>query len=292
MSLDYSLRLKHFILIGLGAAIYAFGFVYFYMANQVAASGIAGLTLILHNLFGINPTYSGYLINFPLILLGAYLFGKRARAYTVYGIASLYLYVWIFQQIPFFVDLNQDYLVVSLIAGSIGGLGSGLVFRYGGTIGGSDIIARVIEKKFGIQLNQALLGFDIFVMLLSLTYISIPKMMYALIASFIYSQVVNMVQNGGYSVRGMMIISDQAEEISRQIMEKLGRGVTYLKGEGAYSGKEKKVMYVALSPQDTREAKSLIHEIDQLAFVSIFNIDEVQSPEFIASRSKYRKRIR
>ena len=292
MSLDYSLRLKHFILIGLGAAIYAFGFVYFYMANQVAASGIAGLTLILHNLFGINPTYSGYLINFPLILLGAYLFGKIAMVYTVYGIASLYLYVWIFQQIPFFVDLNQDYLVVSLVAGSIGGLGSGLVFRYGGTIGGSDIIARVIEKKFGIQLNQALLAFDILVMLLSLTYISIPKMMYTLIASFIYSQVVNMVQNGGYSVRGMMIISDQAEEISRQIMEQLGRGVTYLKGEGAYSGKEKKVMYVALSPQDTREAKSLIHEIDQLAFVSIFNIDEVQSPEFIASRSKYRKRIR
>ena len=292
MSHDYNLRLKNFILIGLGAAIYAFGFVYFYMANQVAASGIAGLTLVLHNLFGINPTYSGYLINFPLILLGAYLFGKRAMVYTVSGIASLYLYVWIFQQIPFFVDLNQDYLVVSLIAGSIGGLGSGLVFRYGGTIGGSDIIARVIEKKFGIQLNQALLGFDIFVMLLSLTYISIPKMMYALIASFIYSQVVNMVQNGGYSVRGMMIISAQAEEISRQIMEQLGRGVTYLKGEGAYSGKEKKVMYVALSPQDTREAKSLIHEIDQLAFVSIFNIDEVQSPEFIASRSKYRKRIR
>ena len=292
MSLDYSLRLKHFILIGLGAAIYAFGFVYFYMANQLAASGIAGLTLILHNLFGINPTYSGYLINFPLVLLGAYLFRKRAMVYTVYGIASLYLYVWIFQQIPFFVDLNQDYLVVSLVAGSIGGLGSGLVFRYGGTIGGSDIIARVIEKKFGIQLNQALLAFDILVMLLSLTYISIPKMMYTLIASFIYSQVVNMVQNGGYSVRGMMIISDQAEEISRQIMEQLGRGVTYLKGEGAYSGKEKKVMYVALSPQDTREAKSLIHEIDQLAFVSIFNIDEVQSPEFIASRSKYRKRIR
>ena len=292
MSLDYSLRLKHFILIGLGAAIYAFGFVYFYMANQVAASGIAGLTLILHNLFGINPTYSGYLINFPLILLGAYLFGKRAMVYTVYGIASLYLYVWIFQQIPFFVDLNQDYLVVSLVAGAVGGLGSGLVFRYGGTIGGSDIIARVIENKLGIQLNQALLGFDILVMLLSLTYISIPKMMYTLIASFIYSQVVNMVQNGGYSVRGMMIISDQAEEISRQIMEQLGRGVTYLKGEGAYSGKEKKVMYVALSPQDTREAKSLIHEIDQLTFVSIFNIDEVQSPEFIASRSKYRKRIR
>lgn len=292
MAVDDSLKVKNFIMIGLGAAIFAFGFVYFYMANQVAASGISGLTLIFHNLFGINPTYSGYLINLPLVLLGAYLFGKRAMVYTIYGIASLYFYVWIFQQIPFFVDLQQDDLVVSLIAGMIGGLGSGIVFRYGGTIGGSDIIARVIEDKCGIQLNQALLAFDIFVMILSLTYISIPKMMYALIASFIYSQVVNMVQNGGYSVRGMMIISDQADAISKQIMEKLGRGITYLKGEGAYSGKEKKVMYVALSPQDVRDAKILIQEIDKMAFVSVFSIDEVQSPEFVASRSKYRKRIR
>lgn len=292
MSAEYNFRVKNFVMIGLGAAIYAFGFVYFYMANRVAGSGIAGLALIFHNLFGINPTYSGYLINLPLILLGAYLFGRKAMVYTIEGIAALYYFVWLFQKIPFSVDLGQDYLVISLLAGIIGGLGGGLVFRYGGTIGGSDIIARVIEDKLGIQLNQALLAFDIFVMVLSLTYISLPRMMYALIASFMYSQVVKLVQNGGYSVRGMMIISDQADSISKDIMEKLGRGVTYLKGEGAYSGKEKKVLYVALSPQDVREAKVLIHELDATAFVSIFNIDEVQSPEFIAARSKYRKRIR
>ncbi|MGT2753836.1 YitT family protein [Streptococcus ovis] len=279
-------------MIALGAAIYAFGFVYFYMANKVAGSGIAGLTLIFHNLFGVNPTYSGYFINFPLVLLGAYLFGRKAMVYTVEGIASLYFFVWFFQKIPFSVDLGQDYLVISLISGIIGGLGGGIVFRYGGTIGGSDIVARVIEDKLGIQLNQALLAFDIFVMVLSLTYISLPKMMYALIASFMYSQVVKLVQNGGYSVRGMMVISDQADSISREIIEKLGRGVTYLRGEGAYSGKEKKVLYVALSPQDVREAKVLIHQLDESAFISIFNIDEVQSPEFIAARSKYRKRIR
>ena len=290
--MEYNFRAKNFIMIALGAAIYAFGFVYFYMANKVAGSGIAGLTLIFHNLFGVNPTYSGYFINFPLVLLGAYLFGRKAMVYTVEGIASLYFFVWFFQKIPFSVDLGQDYLVISLISGIIGGLGGGIVFRYGGTIGGSDIVARVIEDKLGIQLNQALLAFDIFVMVLSLTYISLPKMVYALIASFMYSQVVKLVQNGGYSVRGMMVISDQVDSISREIIEKLGRGVTYLRGEGAYSGKEKKVLYVALSPQDVREAKVLIHQLDESAFISIFNIDEVQSPEFIAARSKYRKRIR
>ena len=292
MQIDYTFRLKNFIFIVLGAAIYAFGFVYFNMANKVAANGIAGLTLVFHALFGVNPTYSGYLINLPLVILGAYLFGRKAMVYTLEGIASLYFFIWLFQKIPLIVDLQQDYLVVSLIAGTIAGLGGGIVFRYGGTIGGSDIIARVIEDKFGIQLNQALLGFDIFVMILSLTYITIPQMMYALIASFMYSQVVNIIQNGGYSVRGMMIISDQAPEISQQIMEKLGRGVTYLKGEGAYSGKEKQVMYVAMSPQDVRETKDMIRELDPMAFVSVFSIDEVMSPEFVVARSKYKRPIK
>ncbi|MBM7641932.1 YitT family protein [Streptococcus loxodontisalivarius] len=292
MQVDYTFRLRNFIMIALGAAIYAFGFVYFNMANNIAANGIAGLTLVFHALFGIDPTYTGYLVNLPLVCLGAYLFGRKAMVYTIEGIASMYFFIWLFQRLPLYVDLQQDNLVISLIAGIIAGLGGGLVFRFGGTIGGSDIIARVIEDKFGIQLNQALLGFDVFVMVLSLTYISIPQMMYALIASFMYSQVVNLIQNGGYAVRGMIIISDQAEAISQHIMEDLGRGVTYLKGEGAYSGQEKKVMYVVLSPTDAREVKRLVEEIDQKAFLSIFNVDEVVSPEFIASRSKYRKQVK
>lgn len=289
MSKTTPFSLKNSFFIVLGAAIYAFGFVYFNMANSIAANGIAGLTMVLHALFGINPTYSGYLINLPLVVLGAYLFGRKSMIYTLEGIAALYFFIWLFQRIPLLIDLQQDNLVVSLVAGICAGLGGGIVFRNGGTIGGSDIVARVIEEKFGLALNKALLGFDILVMLLSLTYISIPQMMYALIASFMYSQVVNLIQNGGYAVRGMITISDQADAIADYLMKDLGRGVTYLHGEGAYSSKEKKVIYVALSPTDVRDAKLRIAQIDPNAFVSIFNVDEVHSPEFIASRSKYRK---
>lgn len=280
---------KNFFFIALGAAIYAFGFVYFYMPNKVAANGLAGLTLVFHALFKIDPTYTGYLINLPLVLLGAYLFGRRAMVYSLHGILSLYAFIWIFQRIPFSVDLHQDYLVVSLFAGIIGGLGGGIVFRYGGTIGGSDIVARVIEDKLGIPLNQALLGIDVIVMILSLTYINMPQMMYALIASFMYSQIVNLVENGGYTLRGMFIISDYHEQIAQQIMEELGRGVTYFHASGAYSHKEKQVLYVTLNPTDARQVKKIVEAVDPRAFVAISSVDEVISPEFIPSRSKYRK---
>lgn len=290
MPVDNNIQVKNICFILLGAATYAFAFVYFYMANRIAANGMAGLTLVGKALFDINPTISGYLINLPLVFLGSKFFGRRSTIYTVTGIVSLYLFVWIFQQFPMIIDLDHDSLVVSLMAGIVGGIGGGLVFRNGGTIGGADIIAKFIENKFGLQLNQALLGIDVFVMIVSLTYISIPEMMYALIASFMYGRIAHLVQNGGYSVRGTIIISDQSAEISKFIMEELGRGVTYLNGEGAYSAKEKKVIYVALSRTDVREVKSVINDIDPRAFISIFDMDEINSPDFFLPKKKNRRK--
>lgn len=290
MPVDNKIQVKNICLILLGAAIYAFAFVYFYMANRIAANGMAGLTLVGNALFSINPTISGYLINLPLVFLGSKFFGRRSTIYTVTGIVSLYLFIWVFQQIPLLIDLDHDNLVISLMAGIVGGIGGGLVFRNGGTIGGADIIAKFIENRFGLQLNQALLGIDIFVMIISLTYISIPEMMYALIASFMYGRIAHLVQNGGYSVRGTIIISDYSSEISKFIMEELGRGVTYLNGEGAYSAKEKKVIYVALSRTDVREVKAIVNVIDPRAFIAIFDMDEINSPDFFLPKKKSRKR--
>lgn len=288
MTNKYVFHPKNFLFIALGAAIYAFGFVVFKMPNQIADSGMAGVTLILHALFGLNPTITGYLINLPLVLLGAKLFGRNAMVYTLHGILMLYFFIWLWQKTEISVDMQGDDMITVLFAGLICGLGCGIVFRFAGTIGGSDIIARVLEDKFGIPLGKSLLGIDILVMLLSLTYVTIPKMMYALVASFIFSQVVSLVENGGYSVRQMMVITDQPEAIAQQIMQILGRGVTYFQGKGAYSGKDKQVLYVILNPSEVREAKLLVTSLDSQAFVSISSVDEIVSPEFIIKRSKYR----
>lgn len=290
MQTGKTLNLKNMGLIVLGSAVYAFAFVYFYMANKIAANGLAGLTLVGKALFNINPTITGYLINLPLVFLGSRFFGKRSTMYTVIGIIAMYLFVWVFQQFPLAIDLDHDNLVVSLMAGILGGLGGGLVFRHGGTIGGADIIAKFIESRFGLQLNQALLGIDLFVMVISLTYISLPQMMYALIASFMYGQIVHLVQNGGYTVRGTIIISDQADLIADFIMRQLGLGVTYLNGEGAYLGNVKKVIYVALSRRDVRDVRQLINTVDPQAFISIFDVDEFNQPDYFVPKQKKRKK--
>ncbi|MGO2314852.1 MAG: YitT family protein, partial [Pseudolactococcus laudensis] len=235
----------------------------------------SGITLIFHALFKINPAYTQILLNIPLFILGVKIFGKRGMIYTIHGTVCLSVFIWLFQRMSFSIDLAHDTLIAALLAGIFAGIGGGIVFRFGGTTGGGDIIGRYFEQKKGFALGQTLFVFDILVLTLSLSYIDIQHMMYTVIASFVFSQVVAVVQNGGYTVRGMLIISSKYAEISQKITDEIGRGATYLKAEGVYSGQDTKVIYVVLSPIQVQAVKGILAEIDPDAFVSIINVHEV-----------------
>ena len=265
----------NFLMIALGAAIYAFGFVNFNMVNHLAEGGISGITLIFHALFKLNPAYTQILFNIPLFILGVKIFGKRGMIYTIHGTVCLSVFIWLFQRMSFSIDLAHDTLIAALLAGIFAGIGGGIVFRFGGTTGGGDIIGRYFEQKKGLALGQTLFVFDIVVLTLSLSYIDIQHMMYTVIASFVFSQVVAVVQNGGYTVRGMLIISSKYTEISQKITDEIGRGATYLKAEGVYSGQGTKVIYVVLSPVQVQAVKAILAEIDPYTFVSIINAHEI-----------------
>lgn len=286
---DIKLSVRGMILIAIGVATYTFGFVNFNMGNNLAEGGVAGITLIIHALTGVSPAYTSLLINIPLFILGAKVFGRKALLLTIYGTVLMSVFISIWMKIPVPIDLGGDFLIAALLSGIFAGLGSGLVFRYGATTGGTDIIGRVIEKKTGRQLGQSLLIIDGLVLLASLTYIDIRHMVYTLIASFVYSQVLTMVQNGGYTVRGMIIITKQSEPIAQTILGEINRGVTYLKGEGAYSGVQHNILYVVLNPSEVMDVKRIVADIDKDAFVSIINVDEVVSSDFKIKRKNYDK---
>lgn len=277
-------KLKRLVLIALGVSIYAFGFVKFNMANHLAEGGVAGVTLIVHSLYDINPAYTSLLLNLPLFILGARVFGKKSLMLTLYGTILMSVFIWFWQKVPIEVNLNRDMMLVSVVAGLFAGTGSGLVFRYGATTGGTDIIGRVFEEKAGISLGKTLLAIDAIVLLASLTYIDISHMFYTLIASFVFTQVLTMVQNGGYRLRGMLIITPHSKQAAKRILEDIHRGVTFLRGEGAYSGTHYNVLYVVLNPTEVRSVKSIMSDIDPDAFISVVEVDEVISSDFMIRR--------
>ncbi|AUC25801.1 hypothetical protein CGZ53_09135 [Streptococcus uberis] len=284
-------KLRKLLLITIGVAIYAFGFVNFNMVNKLAEGGVAGITLMIHALLGINPAYTTLLLNIPLFILGARIFGRKSLALTIYGTVSMSFFIWLWQKSPIEMGLENDMMLVSVVAGLFSGVGSGLVFRYGATTGGTDIIGRIAEEKFGIKLGQTLLFVDAIILTASLTYIDLKHMLYTLVASFVFSQVLTIVQNGGYTIRGMIIITKHSKAAAQAIQTEINRGVTYLKGEGAYSGNEYNVIYVTLSPNEVREVKRILAELDPDAFISIVDVDEVVSSDFKIRRKNYDKPV-
>lgn len=275
MKVEYRISPFNILMITIGTAFYAFGFVNFNMENHLAEGGVSGVTLLLHSLWGLNPSYTSLLINIPIIYMGAKYFGKKALLLTIYGTIILSVFIEIFQRLDWHINVGQDLLIAALLAGIFAGLGLGLVFRYGGTTGGSDVIARIMEHKTGNQVGQSLLILDIFVLLASLSYIDLRHMMYTVIMAFVVSQIIDLVQSGGYAVRGMIIMTKKPEEVAATILHEIGRGATYLKAQGAYSRSDMNVLYVVLNPQEINYIKGVLSQIDSNAFISVINVHEV-----------------
>ncbi|WP_203638138.1 YitT family protein [Levilactobacillus wangkuiensis] len=277
---DESIRLFDLLMIGIGCAMFAFGLVFFNIANHLADGGISGITLILRALFHIDPAYSTILINVPLIVIGWRFLGRQSLVYTIYGTLMLSLFLWIWQRVPLVIDLHGDLLLSALGAGLVGGLGSGLLYRYGGTTGGTDIVARIFERFRGVPMGRTLLYLDVVVLLISLVYIDIQHMAYTLIYSYVFSRIVNFTLEGAYAARGVIIVSAKHQEITNDIMDQMERGVSLINAEGGYSHQGRKMIYVVVAPGELYQVRQIISRHDSRAFVSVVNVNEALGEGF------------
>lgn len=276
----------NFLMIALGTSLYAFGLVMVNIANSLAEGGVTGITLILRYWFQIDPALSTILLNIPLIIIGYRYLGKTALTYTIFGIGSLSFFIWLWQRVPISINIDHDLFLAGILAGLIGGSGSGLVYRFGGTTGGTDIVARIFERKRGVAMGKTLLTIDCMVLLLSLSYVSLRKMMYTLLASYVFSKIVNFTLEGAYAARGAIIISGQHQAIAKDIISNMNRGVSYLQATGAYSNEPRQAIYCVISPNELMELKHIISRHDEHAFVSILSVNEVIGEGFSYDTSK------
>ena len=282
------------LMIALGCAIYGISLDMISVPNKLADGGLSGISLILRHFWGINMGLSTLILNIPLILLGYRFMGKRLLAYTIWGTVSLSFFLWFWRSVPIIkqLDLEHDLFLSAISAGVLSGIGLGLVFRYNGTSGGTDIIARICQIKFGISSGKMLLFCDAVVLFASLSYLDIKHMMYTLLASFILSRAMDTGQQGAYSARGLLIISDKYEQIGQMIDLKLERGFTYFKALGGYKQDEKRVIYVVVAPREIPAIKQLIKQEDPNAFVSILEVHEALGEGFTYKQKRHHFFIR
>lgn len=177
-------------------------------------------------------------------------------------------------------ETKTDYILVSLYAGVTLGAGLGIVFRFGGTTGGSDIVARILGRKFGFSMGQVILTLDVIIIGLSLFYIRKENILYTLVAVFIASKVIDFIQEGAYSAKAFTIISDHAPEIADIITKEMERGVTLIPAIGAYSKQAKHMAYCVVSRQEIRRLQRIAKSVDPRAFVIISDVHDVHGEGF------------
>jgi uncharacterized membrane-anchored protein YitT (DUF2179 family) len=281
------LKVKNIFLILLGAAIMSFGLVNFNMQNKLAEGGFTGITLLFYFLFKWNPSYTNLLLNIPLFFIGWKLLGRNSFLYTILGTVGVSIFLWIFQRNTIDMPLQSDLTLAALFAGVFTGIGLGIIFRSGGTTGGVDIIARLVQKYIGWNMGKTMFMFDACVIALSLvTYLNYKQAMYTLVAVFVGARVVDFMQEGAYSARGAMIISEKNEQISIKIMEEMDRGVTVLRGYGSYTKADREVLYCVVAKNEIIRLKNLITSVDPHAFVSITVVHDVHGEGFTLDENK------
>ncbi|OEH93430.1 YitT family protein [Bacillus solimangrovi] len=282
------LKILNIAFILLGSAIFSFGIVHFNMENNLAEGGFTGITLLFYFLFDINPAISNLVLNIPLFIIGWKLLGRRQFYYTVIGTLSVSLFLWIFQRYsPVSIPLHDDMTLAALFAGVFIGVGLGIIFRFGGTTGGVDIIARLAHKYVGWSMGKTMFMFDACVITLSLvTYLHYREAMYTLVVVFVGARVIDFMQEGAYAARGATIISEQNEAIAKVIHEKMERGVTVLKGQGSFTGKDRNVLYCVVGKNEIVRLKNIINSVDPHAFVAVSEVHDVFGEGFTLDENK------
>ena len=283
----FGLKLKNIFFILLGSAIFSFGIVHFNMQNNLAEGGFTGITLLLYFLWEWDPSYTNLILNIPLFFIGWKLLGRSVFLYTIIGTFSVSIFLWIFQRYQINMPLNDDLTLAALFAGVFIGIGLGIIFRYGGTTGGVDIIARLANKYAGISMGKAMFMFDAVVIALSLIfYLTYQEAMYTLVAVFIGARVIDFMQEGAYAARGAMIISENTGQIAEKIMKEMDRGATILRGYGPYTKKDKEVLYCVVARNEIVKLKSVITSVDPHAFVSVTVVHDVLGEGFTLDENK------
>jgi uncharacterized membrane-anchored protein YitT (DUF2179 family) len=286
--LTLGMKFKNIFFILLGSAIFSFGLVHFNMENKLAEGGFTGITLLLYFLFKWDPSYTNLLLNIPIFIIGWRFLGRTSFIYTLIGTVSLSLFLWVFQRFSFVeIPLKDDLALAALFAGVFIGVGLGIIFKYGGTTGGVDIIARIAQKYIGWSMGKTMFMFDAIVITLSIVfYLPYREAMYTLVAVFVGAKVIDFIQEGAYSARGAMIISEQNEKIANKIMEEMERGVTVLKGYGSFTKQDREVLYCVVGRNEVGRLKGVITSVDPHAFVSVSEVHDVLGEGFTLDENK------
>lgn len=265
--------LKKLVAITFGAFLVAVGLEYFLVCNNIIDGGLIGVSILLSYVKGwpLGALIVG--LNLPFFLFGYKKMGRKFLFYSLYAILCLGGFVTLFNHC---YKVTGNPLLACVFGGITVGLGVGLILKNNGSLDGTEVVAMVIAKKIGFSVGEVIMFFNLFILASAGFVFNWDKAMYSILAYYVIFKTIDLVLEGFDDSKAMLIVTDKPDEIARIIMHELGRGVTFLHGQGAYSGVDRKIIYCIINRLEISKIRDVVVECDENAFMTIYNIHEVE----------------
>lgn len=266
---DFSFSIPwNLFLITVGSIIFSFGLKSIVIPQGMITGGFSGTGLLLYYYTGrFSPGFWYMVLNIPVFILGWKFISRRFFLYSIYGATIITTAIDLIQ---FQISLADPILTV-LAGGTVMGVGVGIVFRSLGSCGGNDIISIMLNQKFGIRIGTYNFMFNLVLFIFSFGRLSTELVLYSMAMSYVTSKVMEYCIQMFNQRKMIFVISDQSKQISLEILNKLQRGVTYLKGQGAYSGRDKNIIMVVVHAFQIKRVEEIVYQNDPHAFVIVEN---------------------
>lgn len=280
MKNDLLKKIKRILMVEAGTFVFAMAIGLFILPGKILSGGVAGITALLSSFIAFPEDLMAIVINIILFLLGSVFLGKGFFFNTL--VFSVSYPFWLLLVTRFFPSYEIDPILAAVYGGIIGGIGIGLMFRNGGSSGGTDAIALIAEKYFHVKVSLAVMMMDVVTVLAGLFIYGLNAVLIGLISVFLMSFALERTMEiyGGVEAKKFEIISDKYQEISRDILEIVERGTTLLDITGGFTGDAKKMLVVVVSDDQYSQVKSIVDKHDPKAFVIISQTKDVNGEGF------------
>lgn len=258
------------IMIIIGASLSSIGLEIFLIPNNIIDGGIVGISIISSYLSGLPLGLFTLVLNIPFFIIGYKQIGKTFVLSTAFAVVCLSIGVSVLHPIP---GVTHDIFLATIFGGIVNGVGVGLIIRAGGSLDGTEIVAIILDKKVSFSIGQIVMFFNLFILSGAGFIYGWDRTMYSLIAYFVAFKMIDIVVEGVDESKAVTIVSDKNEEITQAIIDRLGRGVTLLNGQGGFSRTSTNVIYVVVSRLEIAKIKNIIHSFDLDALVTIGSIE-------------------
>lgn len=272
-SIDVMSILRKILGLTIGAIIYSAGLNLFLIPNHIIDGGVTGISLLVQALTGVPFSVLIVVLNLPFFYLGYKRLGAGLAVSATYAIVILSLCSSYFEQLE---PATTDPFLSTIFGGIIIGIGVGIVIKSGGSTDGTEIVAIWMDNRTSFSVGEIIMFFNFFILGAAGFVFSWNSAMYSLIAYFICSRMIDAVSTGLDSSKGIFIVTTEYDQVSDAIVHDMHRAVTRLHGQGGFLKDDKDVLYCVVTRLEVTKLKQVVHGIDPSAFLSVFDVQEVQ----------------